>query len=374
MKLVIKKEILLKGLHSVSKAISNKNLIPILSGIKFSLKKEGLYLNASDNDISIEVLIDTKDIEESIIYGSTVIQGKYILEIIKKLEDNNISIELLDEIKILIKSGKSEFLLNSMDPTEFPNFNIEKGLEKVFIDKHDLKELINKTSFAVSLQETRPILTGINIKTVNLEELEATATDSYRLANKKIKIKNKIKEEINVVIPGKNLVEFIRILDDKKGDIEINILRNKAIFISDNIIFQTRVLSGTFPNTSKLIPETFRLSILAKTTKLYNVIDRASLLTSEKEKNIINLENIDNYIIVSSNMPEIGKVEEKMDIIKNNEEVIKIAFSSKFILDALRIIDSPEISINFKSEIDPIIIKDPKDETLIQLILPIKTY
>lgn len=126
MKFSIRKEVLLHSLNSVGKALSNKNLIPVLSGIKFNLTSEGLFLSASDNDISIEAFIDKSKLEEISEVGSTVIQGKYILEIIRKLEGRIVDIELLDNIKVLISCGNSEFNLNCMEASEFPNLNIEE--------------------------------------------------------------------------------------------------------------------------------------------------------------------------------------------------------------------------------------------------------
>ena len=373
MKFSIKKEVLLQSLNSVSKALSSKNLIPILSGIKFNLTNEGLFLSASDNDISIESFISKEKLENIENIGSTVIQGKYILEIIRKLEGRIVNIELLDGIKVLISCCNSEFNLNSMDALEFPNLNLEEKKNPIIIKKDDFKELINKTSFAISTQETRPVLTGINFKIVD-NKLECIATDSYRLAKKHIILNDNIKEEINIVIPGKNLIELTKIIEEKDNDIEMHIFNNKVLFKFDNTLFQTRVLSGTFPDVNRLIPSNFNLSIKANTSELYNVIDRASLLTSEKDKNIIKFECDNNNVIVSSNSPEIGKVEEKIEIEKNNQENIQIAFSSKFMMDAIKTIESKNVILNFNNDINPIIVLDENDNSLLQLILPIKTY
>lgn len=373
MKFSIKKEILLQSLNSVSKALSNKNLIPILSGIKFNLTNNGLFLSASDNDISIETFINKDKLENIEQTGSTVIQGKYILEIIRKLDAKIINFELLDNIKVLISCGKSEFNLNSMDAQEFPNLNIEEKKEPIIIKKSEFKNLINKTSFAVSTQETRPILTGINFKIEN-DKLECIATDSYRLAKKYVNLTQSVNEEINVVIPGKNLMELTKIIIDNEESIEMHIFTNKILFKFDDTLFQTRVLSGNFPDVNKLIPESFELVVKANALEFFNVIDRAALLTSEKDKNIVKFECEGDEVVVSSNSPEIGKVEEKMNVEKNNDSNIKIAFSSRFMMDAIKTVESKDVLINFNSDVKPIIILDEKDDTLLQLILPIKTY
>lgn len=373
MKFSIKKEILLQSLNSVSKALSSKNLIPILSGIKFNLTKNGLFLSASDNDISIESFIDNNNLESIDEIGSTVINGKYILDIVRKLQGKIVNIELLDNIKLLISCGNSEFNLNSMDSTEFPNLDLEEKKDPVIINKDDFKSLINKTSFAVSTQENRPILTGINFN-INKDTLECVSTDSYRLAKKSCKIESESKETLNIVIPGKNLIELTKIIEDNEQNIEMHIFTNKVLFKFDNTLFQTRVLSGNFPDVNRLIPSNFELEITAELNEFYNVIDRASLLTNEKDKNIVKFECEGNNLIISSNSPEIGKVEEKMTITKNNDNNIKIAFSSKFMMDALKTIESENAIIKFNGDVNPIIIIDEKDDSLLQLILPIKTY
>ena len=124
----------------------------------------------------------------------------------------------------------------------------------------------------------------------------------------------------------------------------------------------------------KNILDGFNLEVKTNATEFFNVIDRAALLTSEKDKNIVKFEIEENEVIVSSNSPEIGRVEEKMDVEKNNDNNIKIAFSSKFMMDALKTIESKSVVLCFNNDIQPIIIKDDKDKTLLQLILPIKTY
>ncbi len=373
MKFSIRKEVLLHSLSQVSKALSSKNLIPVLSGIKFNLTSEGLFLSASDNDISIETFVDKSKLEEVTETGSTVIQGKYILEIIRKLEGRIVSIELLDNIKVLISCGNSEFNLNCMESSEFPNLNIEEKKDPIILKKSEFKNLINKTSFAVSTQETRPILTGINFKIFE-DKLEAIATDSYRLAKKYTLLGTKVNEELNIVIPGKNLIELTKILEETDDNIEMHIFTNKVLFKFDNTLFQSRVLSGTFPDVNRLIPASFELEVKANANEFYNVIDRASLLTSEKDKNIVKFECEDKEVIVSSNSPEIGRVEEKIDVEKNNDKNIKIAFSSRFMMDAIRTVESKNVILKFNNDVQPIIINDEKDETLLQLILPIKTY
>ena len=371
MKFVIKKNILLDNLLNTSKAISSRNLIPILTGIKFELKDEGLYLSASDSDISIRTFISKDDIVDISEVGSIVISGKYIVEIIRKLPDTDISIEVIDGFNMIIQTVGSEFSLNGIDPNEFPNLDLEDTKNPIVLDPITFKNIVNQTFFCTSISETRPLLTGINFK-LSGKLLEVIATDSYRLARKQIKLKDKYEDEFNIVIPSKNLVELSRMLDDDKENVYLHIFTNKVLFKYKNIIFLSRLISGTYPVSSNIIPKDFKVDIECDYNTLYDMIDRASLLTSDKDKNTIKLTLKDKELIISSNSPEIGKVEEKVSI--ENDGKIAISFSSKYMLDAVKSFNSEKVHLLMNDDNSPIIVNSSEDESLTQLVLPIKTY
>ena len=210
MKIIIKRELLLENLNKVSKALSTKNLVPALAGIKFDLKKEGLTLTASDNDITIESFIPKNDdmqIEET---GSIIIQGRYILDIVRKIPDTVVNLEVFDETKIIISTENSEYNLNGINKRDYPNINLEESKNPIKIES---KELINQTAFAAGQDESRPQLTGINFKILK-DELECNSTDSYRLARKVLKLKEETTDNYNIIIPSRNLMEFVKIIDD----------------------------------------------------------------------------------------------------------------------------------------------------------------
>ena len=371
MKFIIKKNILLENLLNTSKAISSRNLIPILTGIKFELNDDGLYLSASDSDISIRTFISKDKIEEVSEKGSIVISGKYIVEIIKKLPDTNISIEVVDGFNMIVQTAGSEFNLNGIDPNEFPNLDLEETKNPIILNPVTFKNIVNQTFFCTSISETRPLLTGINFK-LSDDLLEVIATDSYRLARKQIKLKDKYENDFNIVIPSKNLVELSRILDDDNENIYLHIFSNKVLFKYKNIIFLSRLIAGTYPVTSNIVPSEFKIDIECNYDELYDMIDRASLLTSDKDKNTIKLSLKNNELTISSNSPEIGKVEEKISI--DNSGEISISFSSKYMLEAIKSFNSEKIHLLMNNDNSPIIVKSDEEVTLTQLVLPIKTY
>ena len=343
MKFKIKQRVLLEHLNYVIRGISNKNLIPILNCVKLELTDEGLYLLSTDNELAIKSFIPNKDIDQVETKGELLISGRFLYDIVKKLTNEVINIEEIIDSQVMITTETSSFKLNCNNVNEFPNLDLEFINKPVLIEQGVFKTAINQTLFASSLQESRPILTGINFK-LYVDIMEVTATDSYRLAKKRIRLDSPVLENVDIIIPNRNL------------------------------IVMTRLLNGNYPDTNKLIPDNFDLKIKVNLNNFFNAIDRASLLTNNEEKNIIKLETKGDIMIISSNIPEIGNVEEKIMISKNVDKDIKISFSSKYMMDAIKTFESEEIELSFNGEIKPIIINYVDNNDLTQLILPIRTY
>ena len=375
MKFTIKKEVLMEAINKVSKAISSRNVIPVLAGIKFELTSKKLILTASDNDITIQTFIncDDEDIIKVKEEGSIIIQGKYISDIVRKLPDKYINIEVVDELKILIYTENSEFNLNGISESEYPNIDLGESKSHIELSPSVLKEIVNQTAFATSIDENKAILNGINFN-ITGDMLECNATDSYRLARKVIKLDKVSKENQNIVIPSRNLVEFTRIIDDSDEMIEIHIFNNKILFKYKNLLFQSRLINGTYPNTSNLLPKDYLVKLHFNINQFYDVVDRVSILTSDKDKNTVTLETDGNNLIMKSSSAEIGRVEEKMTITKDQDIDVKVSFSSKYMMDALKSFNTETVELHFVGEIKPILLKSSEDESLTQLVLPIRTY
>lgn len=373
MKLKINKDTLLENLNFVGKALSNRNIIPVINGILFELKSDGLYLTATDNEITIKAFIDKADIKEIKEEGSLVIYGRFILDIIRKLPSGDIDIEEIDGGKAIIYTQNSKYNLNCFDVNDFPRINMEEVQSPVNLTPGNFKEIVNQTVFATSTQESKPLLTGINLK-IQGNSLECVATDSYRLAKKHINFNSMTTENVNMVIPAKNINEFIKLIDSDEGQIEVHPFPNKVLFKYRNILFQSSLLNGTYPNTDTLVPDNFEIIYKVNLQEFFNVIDRASILAQAKDKNIISLETQGDKLIITSSSPEIGKIEEvmNMEVLKGSD--IKISFSSRYMIDALKSFGSDDVTLYFNGEIKPIIIKQDDNGDLLQLILPIKTY
>ncbi|WP_042354589.1 DNA polymerase III subunit beta [Bacillus rubiinfantis] len=378
MKFIIQRDRLVQSVQDVMKAVSSRTTIPILTGIKLMATAEGVTLTGSDSDISIESFIPKEEAGDEIVEikqpGAIVLQAKFFSEIVKKLPTDFVEIEVLNHLQTVIRSGKSEFNLIGLDAEEYPHLPQIEENNKFQIPTDLLKAMIRQTHFAVSTSETRPILTGVNWKIEN-GELNCIATDSHRLALRKAKIDADYDTCYNIVIPGKSLNELSKIIDDGNEPIDIVITENQILFKAKHLLFFSRLLEGNYPDTSRLIPTESKTDITVNTKEFLQAIDRASLLAREGRNNVVKLATHEDGIIeISSNTPEIGKVIEEVQSESVVGEDLKISFSAKYMMDALKALEGTDITVNFTGAMRPFVIKPLNDETILQLILPVRTY
>ena len=373
MRFEINKDKLLYHLLIAQKALSNKTPNPALQGVKMDVGESSLTITTSNSDISINISIEDSglSVEET---GSALIPGKYFIEIIRKLDGQTVSFSKAEDNLLRIEADHSDITLNTLDLEDYPNLAFKEKESFVKINVRTLKTLIRQTAFATSSIENRPILTGVNL-TIDGDRLNGVATDSYRLSQKTISLEDSY-EKMNVIIPGRSLEELMRILEDNQSDVELHFDQSQVLFKYKNILFQTRLLEGNYPETSKLIPQEYPVQIKFNKEQLITSVERASLLSSRDGQNAIVKLNMrqDDTVEISSNSPEIGRVlEEVYPVDEVVGSPIKIAFSSKYFLEALKVFNSSEVTVKFTGEIRPFVIEGEYDDDMLQLILPVKT-
>lgn len=377
MNITIDREILLENLNVISKGLPAKSPMPILTGIKFEATDTDLYLTSSNTDISVEVLISDASLEIKE-QGKTVVPGKFFIEIIRKLNSKKITLFLLEEKTLVIRADRGEYKLHIMDYMDYPNIDfvcLENPLE---LESSTLKSLIKETVFATAVSEKKPILTGVNFKHTE-GRLIATATDSFRLSQKIIEIPEY--NDFNITIPNKSLEELLKALDNFDEKLSLYFSTNRLLVKYKNVMFQTRLLDGNYPDTSRIIPTEFPIVIKFNKDEIVSAVERVSLLSprdKEKDKeitySIIKLTiKKDRTVEISTTNAMIGDAKE--EILPTNIEAsntLVIGFSSRYLIEALRSFISTEISLNFSGEIRPFVIQGVKDDNLTQLILPVR--
>lgn len=372
MKFSISRSLLLNNLNNVAKALSTKPQMPILSGIKIEVKAKEIILTATNTAISIQAKITDTHLFTTEEEGVVVLPGRYLLEIIRKVEADMIDFISFEDHEVKILADRSHVTLNVLEKETFPLLNFDVNNHTIFLDALNLKQIIKKTTFAASLSESRKVLTGVYFE-VTGNELRTISTDSFRLAKKHM-IFNKKLENIKVIIPSRSLEELNKIIEDIEETVEIHFTQTKALFKYKNLLFQSRLIEGVFPNTEALIPTSFLTELTFNKQEMISTLERASLFTSGESTNIIKLALTETGIVqISSIQNEIGAVLEELVPKKcTNQSPFQIAFSSKFFLEALKAFDSPEITVHFTGEIKPFIITGEYDVNHIQLILPVR--
>jgi DNA polymerase-3 subunit beta len=379
MKLKISQQDLNTSIQQVSKAVSSRAAaIPILSGIKVDVTREGVLFTASDSEISIQSFVPAEHEGETkaeiLTPGSVVLPAKFFSEIIRKLPSDEVWIESNEHFMTWVRSGTAEIQMIGMDPEEYPVLPQVEEDNIIRISSDLLKEMIRQTSFAVSTNESSPILTGV-LWGFSQERLKMVACDRTRMASREAQVQRPVQTEIeNLVIAGKTLNELNKLLPDENISVEIVVANNQVLFKIDNLLFYTRILDGTYPDTSKLIPQSFTTELTVRTRKLEEAIDRAYLLSREEKTNIVKMTLKDAYSLeISSMASEIGKVTEQVDVHQMTGDLLTISFNSKYMLDALKAIDSDFVRFGFRGAMQPIILKPEDHSNILHLIMPYRT-
>lgn len=377
MNITIDREILLENLNIISRGLPAKSPMPILTGIKMEATDTDLYMTSSNSDISVEVLINNENLKIST-PGKTVVPGKFFIEIIRKINSKKVNLYVSDDKILVIKADRGEYKLHIMDVMDYPNIDFVCLENPLVIDASILKSIIKETVFATANNEKKPILTGVNLKNKD-GKLIATATDSFRLSQKIVSIPEY--NEFNITVPSKSLDELLKAIDLQEESISLYFANNKILAKYKNVLFQTRLLDGNYPDTSRLIPNEFPIVIKFNKDELMSAVERVSLLSprdKEKDKeitySIIKLSvKKDRIIEISTTNATIGDAKE--ELIPTNIETsnpIVIGFSSRYLIEALRSFISTEISLNLSGEIRPFVIRGESDANLTQLILPVR--
>ncbi len=379
MKFSIRRGEFISALNDAQRAISSKTAIDILKGIKLTLTDHDLIMTGSDADISIETVI-TLDDEKAALQidepGSIVLPARFFNEIVKKLPEDIMTIAVDSRFQATITSGQAEFTINGLDSETYPHLPEVDAQSKLVISADILKQVINQTVMAVSNQESRPILTGVHLSYSN-GELAAVATDSHRLSQRKINLKDAGSESYDIIVPGKSLNELAKMLDDSTQSVEIRVAENQILFTFDNTSFYSRLLEGNYPDTDRLIPQSSETTVEFNAVELLHSIDRASLLSHEGQNNVVklSLNTSDKKAVIYGNSPEIGNVEEDLAFKKLEGKDLEISFNPDYMKDALSSFGQTDIIMALTLPLRPFTLVPTEDgANFVQLITPVRTF
>ena len=368
MKFICYKDKILKAINSVVKGVASKTTMPILEGILIQTNDNEIKLTTYDLEIGIEYIIES-DVQEQ---GSTVVNAIMFSEIIRKLPDTQISVSINSNNLLEIECEGSLYKLATMNPDEFPELpkiEVENGVE---LEQINLKNMIKRTLFAVSMEESRPIFTGCLFEIEN-NKLNLVAVDGFRLAMRSIFL-NKSTQNFSAVIPGKTLNEVNKILTDSFDSIKIGVSKNQALFEMENCKIVTRILDGEFLNYKNVIPSNWDTRILVNKNSIQDSFERISLISAssvEKEKKYPVKVNVDIGKVVISCTNQTGDAKEEL-LVSTEGKNLEAGFNPKYFLDCLKAIDDENVYIEFGTSISPCLVKSTENNDYVYMILPIR--
>lgn len=365
MKVSITKNELVYALSVVSRGMSSRSTLPILSGILLVAKEKELIFQTTDLENSIKCSV-TAFIEQE---GQTVIPGKLFGDIVKTLPDAAIQLSTTNNNQIKIECLESSFLLNTLNADDFPHFPEIESTQEITLPIARLTTMVQHVFKAVSKDEHRVILTGILI-TVKENNVSLVATDSYRLAISEATLTNPITESFEVIVPGRLFSDIIKSASSE-DEISIGVTDNQIIFMFENSVFITRKIEGTYPNYQQLIPSDHELSAVVETEDLIATVRRISLLaqTNSSIKFSFSIEN--QNIHISSQTQDVGQASEYVKAeVEGND--IEIAFNHQFVMDGLSSINSEKTLIELQSSKKPGIFKSTGTDRSIYLAMPVR--
>lgn len=362
MKIIIDQRELSKHINIAQKGISNRSTLQILDGILLETIDDRLKITATDLEISIETFVECEVLDG----GSIVVNSRIFGDLIKKLPDDRVHIEVNGN-NINIKCSNSEFNILGNDGKDYPNLPIVVEQDSFSVSKDLFKAAIRQVVFATSTDETRASLTGALLE-IEKDRINFVALDGYRLSLRTIKTNTDLEDRI--IIPAKTLTELSKILEDREEDISISISAGQVIFKLDNTKVYSKLLEGQFFNYKDIMRKEHKSSAIVNRSDFRDALERASLLAKEEKANLVKLSIQDGSITIKSNS-EIGDVIESISCDQEGED-LNIAFNSRYILEGVKTIQSEEIILHFLGSLNPCIINGVEDSNYTYLVLPVR--
>lgn len=367
MQFQIKKALLNQALNRVSRLASVRMPLPILNNILLETKGGQLYFSVTDLELGIKTSVSVEVGEES----RFTVPARILHEFVQSTGEDSLVGTVSDGANLLLKGDQTEVKIRGLDASEFPALPFQDGQPTFSIAAHNLKEAFDLVSYASALDDTRPALSGVYLA-VNGNELTLAATDSYRLAERQLKLTNPATRPCSAIVPKRTIMELSRLLADTTGDI--------SVFVGDNQIecgfaetkMVSRLIEGTYPAYKSIIPDGYKTRVTAHMSDLISAL-KTSQLFAREVGNLITLTMLEGKgVTIQSLSSQKGEAVNRFTAITEGEEA-KIAFNVKFLLDALSVMPADNVFLEFNGPDRPVVCKMANTKEYLALVMPLKT-
>ncbi len=369
MNFTIEKEVFLKGLARVQGIVEKRNTIPVLSNVLLEGGDGELCLTATDLEVGMQSTYPA-NIRKP---GKITVSAKKLYEIIKELPDNEISFNAKDNCWIEVECGKAHFNIVGLSADEFPNFPKPDKANFISLASNLCKEMVEKTFFAVSQDESKYNLNGIFCQVQEeSKQLRLVATDGHRLSliDKAIEITDSDELSRGVILPRKGILELKKLADEGEGNLQLGFMDNNAVVCKDQTVIIMRLVDGEFPDYGRVIPKNNEQQASIAVDPFLHALRRMIIVSSEKSRGVkMNLK--DNLLEVSSSNPELGDAREELDIEYQGPE-LSVGFNARYLLDILQVQNQDRINLILKDNLSPGLIKPVDEDGYLAVIMPMR--
>ncbi|HTG81121.1 MAG TPA: DNA polymerase III subunit beta [Geobacteraceae bacterium] len=367
----IDKDTFLKALQKVQGIVERRNTMPILSNVLIEAAAERIHVTATDLEVGMRSSYPTEVIKE----GKITVSAKKIYEIIKELSDEQILFSTKENDWVEIRCGKAHFNIVGLSSDEFPYFPKVKEDSFVRLDNALLREMIERTSYAICHDETKYNLNGVFVKA--LEEngrnsLRMVATDGHRLSVAERELAGTISKELGkgIIFPKKGIFELKKMAEEEDGEVLLGFLDNNAVIKKGNTVVVMRLVDGEFPDYTKVIPQNNDRIVRTNRELLLHSLRRMAILSSEKFKGI-KFDIKSGVMEISSSNPELGEAREEVEIDYAGEQITS-RFNARYLIDVLSVLNDAEVELLFRDELSPAIMKAAGDDSFLSVVMPMR--
>ena len=361
---------LMIGLVNATRALGARPAMQIMEGVHIKTGENELFLTCTDGALSIRAQVKA-DIKEP---GAVVLPGKLFTEIVRKLPEGILSVQMNEKMAVVIRCGQSRSTITGMGADEFPQMKDLIDTHALHLPQKRLREMISKVTFAIAVQESRQALTGCLME-VTKEEMRLVGLDGFRLALQRMHdtfVLPNGKETISAIIPGHVMGEMSRIMADEEGFITFHMDSTHLMAIMGNTTLVTTLLAGEYINYRQILPAAWITRVTVKRKELQEAVERASLMAKEGKNNLIRM-NASNNMLKITSMSEVGDVLEELDIILEGDD-IDIAFNARYISDVIKNVEDENCTLCMNTNVSPCVISPVEGDNYLYLVLPVRVY